>query len=216
MKTYSSQIELTAYHWEGFRPYAYPDPGSAMYAQFPNAEWGFKPISEIVKGYRGDLLLPYPITIGFGSTRDLIGDTIDPNSQISEEEAFTLFEADWNICQLQVRALTHLSSGPSFDAIVDYAYNVGLSKSPKLIADLRVSRMFNAARELLDSFTAQGKPLMGLLLRRISEYNTFLGGGYKAWEKGDPVSSQLKQALLDMNYSNPAAIRMINTLAGES
>lgn len=56
---------------EGFREFAYPDPLSKLYKQFPELRnlWGFKPVKELLAGKTGYKLAEgMPWTVGFGDT----------------------------------------------------------------------------------------------------------------------------------------------------
>lgn len=184
MKIFNNQLELTMY-WEGFKSTAYRCPAGV-------------------------------ITIGFGSTRDM------DNFPIKEGEVWTLEQAKERLEFVLDDALRHdlmmklnrkifLSlSEEKTCSLLDYAYNAGINAFPTLIKKLNIGDMEGASLEFLDSIYVAKKPLLGLLLRRISEYNTFTTGQYIAWEKGDPISQDLKDKLLSKNAKNQDAVNMIN------
>lgn len=152
------------------------------------------------------------ITLGYGQARTLPdGTPITPDMTCTEEQAKEWLKTIFEDKSYVVHWHYGLLEGAKLDAITDYCYNVGLGQSPNLCNALLAKDYDAASTELLNAIYVKGKPLLGLLLRRISEYNTFLTGQYIAFEKGDPISQDLKDKLLSMN-SNPQGIAMINDL----
>ncbi len=98
--------------------------------------------------------------------------------------------------------------------IVDYGFNVGLGGYPKLRNNMRKKEYSFASHEFLNGFYVKGVPIEGLLLRRISEFNTFTSGSYVAYEKGDQIDPKVI-SLLNLMNTNPAGLKMINNLKGD-
>lgn len=191
MKTFDNQCDLTAWWEQG------PNGGPALKAyKCPAGVW----------------------TIGFGQARKLPDGTpiaegmICTEGQAREWLEYELSQAEVFL-QLALNGsnLIVITAG-QLDSLCDYTYNCGPHAFPRLLRELREGEIISSSLEFLDGFYAAKKPLMGLLLRRISEYNTFLTGEYKAWEKGDPISQDLKDKLLAKNSNNKAGIAMINKL----
>lgn len=187
MKPFTNQFPLTAYWEQG------PNGGPALKAyKCPAGVW----------------------TIGFGLARNLPDSIpITEGMTCTEEQA-----KDWlNYCLSSL--FTHIFHGTfkgelawhQVAAITDYAYNCGMNAFPALLSYLKAGDIESASHEFLNGIYAKGKPLMGLLLRRISDYNTFTTGLYVAYEKGDPITPELKSLLLLKNGHNDAAVKMINS-----
>lgn len=75
---------------EGFREFAYPDPLSKLYKQFPDLRnlWGKKPVKELLIGKTGYKLSDgMPWTMGFGFTQG-----VTPDSKIERIRAERMLE----------------------------------------------------------------------------------------------------------------------------
>ncbi len=75
---------------EGFREFAYPDPLSKLYKQFPELRnlWGTKPVKELLKDKSGYKLADgMPWTMGFGFTQG-----VTPDSKIARVTAERMLE----------------------------------------------------------------------------------------------------------------------------
>lgn len=75
---------------EGFREFAYPDPLSDLYKQFPELRnlWGTKPVKELLAGKTGYKLSDgMPWTMGFGFTQG-----VTPDSKIDRIRAERMLE----------------------------------------------------------------------------------------------------------------------------
>ncbi len=189
MKTFPNQIELTAY-FEAFSPTAYKDIAGV---------W----------------------TIGYGQARTLpAGTPITEGMTCTEEQARSWLEHMFLLLKDTLRREKYpkIWSVQNFfeDAMVDYAYNCGISAFPNLIEKLKDDDYPGASLEFLDGFYVHSKPIKGLLLRRISNYNTFMQGTYLAWQEGDAIPQDLKNKLLFMNPTHSDAVSMINNLKVKS
>lgn len=184
MKTFSNQVELTAF-WEGFRGKAYKCPAGI---------W----------------------TLGYGTTRIQGDEPVVEGDTCTKKEALQDLTFHFNYLSGKMTKLikNYVKLEISqMDAIEDYAYNAGENAFPALIKKLNMGDTEGASLEFLDGIYVAKKPLLGLLLRRISEYNTFINRwSYVAWEKGDPISQDLKNKLLTKNAKNQDAVNMINQL----
>ncbi len=99
------------------------------------------------------------------------------------------------------------------DAVSDMVFNMG-NKCPGLLSLLKAQRPNYselASHEFLNGIYGKGKPFLGLLRRRITNYNTFMFGTYDKFSEGDKITSSLKSLLLQMN-PNQDAQAMINKL----
>lgn len=183
MKQFNNQLELTMY-WEGFKSTAYRCPAGV-------------------------------ITIGYGMT-SIDGKPVTEGMTCTQEQAMGWLEAE--LFDLDVWVYGNITRSTKYckenihDALSDYAYNAGKNAFPTLLKKLKAGDTQGAILEFLDGIYVAKKPLLGLLLRRISEYNTFVNGTYIAWEKGDPISQDLKNKLLAKNAKNQDAVNMINQL----
>lgn len=186
MKTFSNQIDLTAYWEQG------PNGGPAL------------------KAYRCPA---GKLTIGYGETLP-DGGAIKEGMICTEHQATTWLINTLTYLEVFLqKKLGFIALGENkYDALKDYAYNAGINAFPSLLMKLKVRDIQAASLEFLDGLYVGKKPLLGLLLRRISEYNTFVNGTYIAWEKGDPISQDLKNKLLAKNAKNQDAVNMINQL----
>lgn len=205
MKKLNNQLNLTACH-EDFRPYAYPDPLSPLAKatlQLRN-RWGFEPAPDLLHTLPLAIAMldPSPWTLGFGKAIGIL-----PGMSCTENIAYKWLREEFANIRVKLPIITTLSEH-QMNAICDLAYNIGPNGFPKLLAALKGGDMIEASTEFLDGFNAN----MGLLLRRISEYNTFCNGTYIKYEDTDLISSQLKSLLLLKNSRNDAAIAMINKL----
>lgn len=210
MKLFDNQIELTGYGWEGFRPYAYPDPLSPLVKATPQLRkrWGFEAAPDLLHTLplAIAMLNPSPWTLGFGTTGGIL-----PSMSCAENIALDWLRDEFENIRTRLPIITTLLEH-QMDAVCDLAYNIGPNGFPKLLAALKHGDMEGASIEFLDGFNAN----MGLLLRRISEYNTFMGNGYIRYEKTDTITSQLKSLLLLKNGHNNAAVELINSLEVQS
>lgn len=120
-------------------------------------------------------------TIGYGTT----GPDIGPDTTISKKEADILFDADLMEFESGVRDCLKVTVNQNkFDALVSFAYNVGLgafrsSTLLKLLND-RADDKIVAAEFLRWVKVGNGKPSEGLKIRREKEKQLFLTKPIKA------------------------------------
>jgi len=129
--------------------------------------------TDLVKKYEGFRSKPYLCpagvpTIGYGHT-----DAVSlADSPISEPQAAAVLAKDLQLFAAGVLQLVHapLSQG-QFDALVSFAYNVGLGnfKRSTLLRKLNSGDFVGAAAEFGVWTKAAGKPLPGLVARRREE-----------------------------------------------
>lgn len=193
MKTFNNQIDLTAF-WEGFSAKAYKCPAGVWTLGYGTTRIWVGSISK--KNFHWQ-----PITEGMGCSQKKAEEWL--NIEMNLELYVALKK------KLEKDAKCILNTKQE-DAIKDYAYNCGINAFPTLIKKINNLDIEGASLEFLDGIYVAKKPLLGLLLRRISEYNTFVNGTYIAWEKGDPISQDLKNKLLLKNAKNQDAVDMIN------
>jgi lysozyme len=121
-----------------------------------------------------------PYTIGWGSTTDEQGKPIAPLAIWTRERADARFAAD--VAEF-ARGVARLIEGVSttqheFDALVSFAYNVGLAnlKSSTLLKLHRAGDKAGAAAQFVRWNKAAGKVLAGLTRRREAEAALYRGG----------------------------------------
>jgi lysozyme len=118
-------------------------------------------------------------TIGYGHTRG-----VNPGAVCTQEQAEKWLQEDVALCVADVNShviLPDLTQG-EFDALVDFAFNLGndaLNKST-LLKLVNQHQLAQAAEEFHKWDHAGGKELAGLLKRRLAEKADFLGQGAAA------------------------------------
>lgn len=131
----------------------------------------------IVKQFEGCRLDAYKCpagiwTIGYGHT----GKDVSPGMQIAQTEADRLLAADLVRFEDGVNALGLTLTQGQFDALVSFAFNLGLSSLRKstLLKKLKAGDVAGAGEEFLKWTKAGGRVLTGLALRRAAERERFL------------------------------------------
>lgn len=113
-------------------------------------------------------------TIGYGST----GPHVKPDLTITEDRAEELLRKDLERFENAVGAMVRVPlKQREFDALVSLCYNIGtgaLSNST-LLRKLNAGDRIGATQEFVKWVNAGGKPLLGLLRRRLSEASLFIG-----------------------------------------
>lgn len=120
-------------------------------------------------------------TIGFGSTRDTDGKAITMTyPPITRQQATNLMRTTLVHYEDAVnRFVTVMLNQNQFDALVDFAYNVGCDalRSSALLKLLNVRDYAGAANEFEKWTHGGGVELPGLVKRRQAEKNLFLSHG---------------------------------------
>lgn len=134
---------------------------------------------ELIKRFEGCKLKAYKcpagvLTIGYGHT----GDDVTEGLTISQEDANDLLFDDVLCFENGVNNLVEgldLSQG-MFDALVCFAYNVGLTnlKKSTLLKLLKDGKVLEASEEFIKWNKSNGKVLDGLTKRRAAEADLFL------------------------------------------
>ena len=134
---------------------------------------------ELIKRFEGCKLTAYKcpagvLTIGYGHT----GDDVTEGLTISQEDANDLLFDDVLCFENGVNNLVEgldLSQG-MFDALVCFAYNVGLTnlKKSTLLKLLKDGKVLEASEEFKKWNKSNGKVLDGLTKRRAAEADLFL------------------------------------------
>lgn len=129
----TSQVELTKQVMsdldrdEGFREFAYPDPLSKLYKQFPELRnlWGTKPVVELLAGKKGyNLDDGAPWTCGFGFTKGVNPETRIPRQLAERKLEEEVLAVDSGL----VKVLTWYNSA-SFvtkTILINMAFNMGV------------------------------------------------------------------------------------------
>lgn len=119
-------------------------------------------------------------TLGWGHTEG-----VKQGMACTQENADAWFESDLSVFEREVSRLSHVPlSQTQFDALVAFAYNVGVGAlaSSTLLRKLNEHNYMAAANqfEAWDKGTVNGKlqPLAGLTKRRRAERRIFLEGVY--------------------------------------
>jgi lysozyme len=113
----------------------------------------------------------------------------DPRVPITQEEADSLFELDLRRFEDGVNELATITLRQNeFDALVSFAYNVGLDIDQDDVAEglgdstlmkhVNKGEWVQAACEFTKWVKASGKPVLGLYRRRCAEQAMFLIGDY--------------------------------------
>lgn len=126
----------------------------------------------LIKAFEGLQLRAYLCpagvwTIGYGST----GDHVAPGKVISETEAEALLRQDLHRFEAAVDKAAPGASQNRFDALVAFAFNVGVGAflSSTLLRKHRAGDFAGAAAEFARWNKAGGKVLPGLTRRRAAE-----------------------------------------------
>lgn len=108
-----------------------------------------------------------PWTIGYGHTGD-----VRKGDEITEEEAYELLVADVDYFAQEVdRCIQSDITQNEFDALVCFAYNVGIGnlKSSTLLRLINQGKMYEASQQFKRWNKANGKVMLGLTRRRQAE-----------------------------------------------
>lgn len=111
------------------------------------------------------------LTIGWGHTG-----SVYPGQVITQDRADELLRADISTAENGVnRCIKIALTQGEFDALVDFAYNVGVTAfcTSHLCSYINLSQWEEAAQEFEKWDLCGGKPLAGLLRRRIAERTLF-------------------------------------------
>lgn len=139
-----SEAGISLMHeFEGYRPTTYPDPGPTG----------------------------LPVTGGYGTTRDSNGRPFKLGVSYSKAYWDTLFKRDVEAFSKGVAQLAGEYTQAQFDAMVSFAYNVGLANFEKstLLKKHLAGDYAGAANEFKRWNKAGGKVLNGLIRRRAAE-----------------------------------------------
>lgn len=133
----------------------------------------------LIKKYEGLRLKAYycsanVLTIGYGST----GKHVTPGMTISREEAEELLIKDLVRFELGVMKLCPRVNQHQFDALVSFAFNLGLGALQRSSLRMKVNRgeFDNVPAEFMKWVRGGGRILPGLVKRREEEANLFMEG----------------------------------------
>ncbi len=142
----------------------------------------------IIKEFEGFRSEPYycpakVITIGFGSTRYADGTKVSMKDRsLTESEALELLKVTIVQYELAVDAYCRDDINQNqFDALVDFAYNVGVGnlKSSTLLRKVNINpKDPTIANEFNKWIHADGKIMTGLVKRRSREANLYFSKAY--------------------------------------
>ena len=132
---------------------------------------------DLIKRFEGCRLEAYQDsvgvwTIGYGSTMG-----VKQGDRISAQQAETLLRADLSRFESGVSAfVTAPIKQSQFEAIVSLAFNVGMGnvKNSTLLKLTNQKQYLQAAQQFQKWNLAGGKPLLGLLRRRLAEAQLYL------------------------------------------
>lgn len=137
---------------------------------------------ELIKRFEGMRLKAYQDsvgvwTIGYGWTQPVDGKKVGPGMQIDPATAARLLKCGVVQYEQGVNQLVkvHITQG-QFDALVSFAYNLGLRSlsTSTLLKKLNGGDKAGAADEFAKWVNAGGKRLDGLVARRAAEREMFL------------------------------------------
>lgn len=133
---------------------------------------------DFIKSFEGLRLTAYRdivgvLTIGYGHT----GSDVIEGMKITLDRANELFDEDVADFVTGVNALAKVKTQGQFDALVSFAYNLGLRslKKSTLLKKLNDGDIVGASNEFQKWNRAGGKEVAGLTRRRLAEYVVFLG-----------------------------------------
>lgn len=134
-----------------------------------------------IKGFEGEKLAAYPDpgtgaapwTIGVGHT----GPDVRPGMTITAAQSTNLLRADLAKFEAGVAALAPTTTQGQFDALVSFAFNVGLTnlKGSTLLRKHNAGDYAGAADQFALWNKAAGKVLPGLVKRRAAEAQIYRG-----------------------------------------
>jgi lysozyme len=132
----------------------------------------------LIKKFEGLKLSTYrcsagKLTIGYGHT----GADVNDGMKISLERADELLQSDVARFERSVNELVTVAMTQGmFDALVSFCYNLGAAnlKGSTLLKKLNANDKARAAEEFGKWVNANGKPLVGLAVRRAAERELFL------------------------------------------
>jgi len=124
----------------------------------------------LIKKYEGLRLKAYycsanVLTIGYGST----GKHVSPGMVITKEEAEDLLRKDLIRFELGVSNLCPRVNQNQFDALVSFAFNLGLGALQRSTLRMKVNRGDEVAGEFMKWVRGGGRILPGLVKRREAE-----------------------------------------------
>lgn len=135
-------------------------------------------IDLLIKPFEGFSSVPYLCpagvwTIGYGSTRYENGKRVTQHdAPINEERAIAIMQATLVNYERDVLRYVKVSVNQNqFDALVDFAYNVGSKNllNSTLLKKLNAMDWLGASKEFGKWIYADGKKLKGLIARREAE-----------------------------------------------
>lgn len=119
-------------------------------------------------------------TIGYGTTNPRYA---KDGASVTQAEAERILAADLVVYEIAVSQLLkgHIVKQARFDALVCFAYNVGLYalKTSTLLKKYLAGDVNGAAQEFYRWNKANGKELQGLTWRRKAEAHLFITGEFK-------------------------------------
>ena len=136
---------------------------------------------ELIKEFESLRLKPYycsaeVLTIGYGHTQG-----VKKGMTIIEQQAEEYLTMDLMITERFVNWLNIKVNQLQFDALISFAFNLGIGNLQKstLLKKVRGNpNDFKIANEFIKWIYADGKPLRGLLLRRLAEAKLYFGWKY--------------------------------------
>lgn len=136
-------------------------------------------VAELVKRFEGCRLTSYPDatgiwTVGYGHTPSHEGESI------TQARADTLLERDLAAASSYVEAYVKRALKPAMhDALTSFVFNLGARQflGSTLLKRLNEGEYLEVPAEFLKWKNAGGRPLLGLLRRRVAEAALFLEDG---------------------------------------
>lgn len=136
---------------------------------------------DLIKSFEGLALKAYLCpagvpTIGYGHTRTVAHADVAAGRRITQAEAEALLRADLEFFEAGVTKKVRTSLRQNqFDALVSFAYNVGLGAfgNSTLLAHVNARRFDEAAAQFAKWTRAGGRVLPGLVRRRKAESELF-------------------------------------------
>ena len=133
---------------------------------------------DLIKEFEGCVLKAYKCpagvwTIGYGTTQG-----VRPNMVITQAQAETFLKRDIKPVESVLNGMGINYTQGQFDALVDFIYNLGEGNFKKSTMYKNImARKSNVeiTDQMVKWVNAGGRPLAGLMRRRVAEANMFLG-----------------------------------------
>jgi GH24 family phage-related lysozyme (muramidase) len=179
----------------------------------------FNNLTDFIKSFETCSTVPYyateyekaggVLTLGFGKT---FKEDCCPTS-CTVDQAHDWLKADLDAVKERFQALGHsFKTQYQEDAAASLAYNSGFACLTAFRQYLKVKNYNGAAYEFMNVIYQNKAPMLGLILRRCSEFDMFSTGVYHRIYEEDGILQRHRNILMMMNQHNEAARDLINSI----